>query len=366
MNQKIFFLCFSTIFLSCSSDVNFQNLYPLASSTLNSSEVIRINEKERQVNLTIEKTKDSLLDILIVVDPSSSMQPHLQKLGKTLGALFTFIPDYDWQMAFITADHGDHENVLEDTSYYEDRWEDNATQFASFGSLMHLETSGRILRQKILNQNTEDYKSIFFDTLSHSPEINCSLPPFCQKYLEQPLRSLKSAMERTHLDNGSFFRPQADLISLIITNEDERSEDSKNATTAKDVVSTFDRLLKPKQKRFFAFNIIIMSETCLQEELKTVKKANIGNKIKELAELTGGFNISICKPNYQENLKSISKYIETIVEKSVEIEANIIPSSLKVRFLNGPPVPWRISGKQLIFEKKLRKSTQIQLHYQVF
>ena len=343
-------------------------------------------EYRREYTLTLKAKERKAVDILADLDSSGSMDHHLGKLGGRVSSLLDFISDYDWQMGFITADHGDHKitkkanrdiiSSLPD-SLPEDRWQDHVKDpKASFGKLMPLELAVQltskswkfqIFNQRILTPETSDYKNIFLSTVSHLPIKDCDKPPFCQRGLEQPLRSLKSAMERVTVDNGELFRPDTDFVSLIIANEEERAEDSGRATSAQDVVDTFNALLKPMGKRFFAFNILILDEECREQEedrggSKTLT-ASIGVEIAKLADLTGGKNISICAEDYGPALKKISEIIEVLVEQSVDIEEPFVPESLKVEFLNGEDIPWKLSGNRIIFEREPPKDTEIQVSY---
>ena len=318
----------------------------------------------REEFFEIENDTKYPLDILIVVDSSSSMNGHLESLGKSLSDILSVISDYDWQIAFTTVDHGDHEQVLQKLSS-EEEWQDHASDlFPRFGNLMFLEKNGRISNKKILTQNTDFFEKVFYDTLSHFPERDCTLPPFCHKYLEQPLRSLKSALERSNLDSESFFRSNADFVSIIVTNEDERDEDASRATSAEEVVQAFNQLFN-SSKKFLSFGIIVNDENCLNQELQKSQKAKQATRIAKLAQLTGGENLSICDENYSPNLQRISSVIKSHTERSVFLKELPFVDSVEVEVLQGSPAPWVLFGKRLVFKGKLEEGTQVHVQYQV-
>ena len=340
--------------------------------------------KEKELVFTLKPEEKRKLDILFVLDTSESMDHHLQKLGSRLLFLLESISDYDWQIGFITADHGDHaiaegKNKNKISSFLEDKWEDHiASSKFAFGKLMPLELEPvqltdqswefNVLDQKILNSKTPNYKNIFFHTVSHYPNKKCNFPPFCQKPMEQPLRSLKSAIERVNLDNKNLFRPGADFVSLIISNEKERLEDTSRATSAQEVVDVFNFLLKPMEKRFFAFNILVLDKDCQKSEherggRKALTASLALNNIGKLADLTGGENISICKEDYGPELQKISQVIEIFVEQSLDIPEAFDPSSLQVEFLSGEPVPWELVGNRLIFKEKVKQTKELKVSY---
>ena len=334
----------------------------------------------REQIITLKSPEQKVVDILVVVDASGSMSPYLKELGRRLSSLLAYIENYDWQMAFITVNHHpffSHQNangtLRADFLINQDGWQEHVDKPAAFGKFMPLEgESGELLisgdtgeAQNILTPQTPGYHNVFFHTVSHSPFEDCKKPPFCiEHYLEEPLRALKSSIERVEYDNKAFFRPGADLVSLTIINEDERSgKDHKRATSAKEVVETFNTYLKPLGKRFFAFNILVKDESCVEKSRERNIIAKVGEIVGKLADETGGFNISICDEDYSEGLQDISKAIETFVEQSVDIEEPFILETLRVEFLNSDPIPWKLVDKRLIFERGPLEDIQIKISY---
>ena len=400
----LFLLCGLVLIFSCQSEVHFASLKSSAQQKSKSKPPVMEEKPEppvveaepepppveekpklKEYEVTLKAKQKRKLDLLLVLDTSASMDHHLEKLGGRVFSLLDSISDYDWQIAFITADHGDHEltqkeNKEKVSSFAEDKWEDHIKdpQF-SFGKLLPLEAEPvqlagekswrfNILDQKILKPETPNYKNIFLNTVSHFPEKLCEQPPFCQKPMEQPLRSLKSAMERINLDNTELFRPEADFVSLIISNERERLEDTRRATSAEEVIDTFNRLLKPLEKRFFAFNILVLDKECQKSEKERggakALTASLGlENIGRLADLTGGENISICLEDYAQALQKISRVIEVFVEQSIDIEDDFAPETLQLEFLNSEPLSWELAGHRLIFKEEPSKDIQIKISY---
>ena len=350
--------------LACQEHISFQSLHSKSPELEEQkSEALPAGFEEKY--FTLKKPDKPRLDILIVIDSSESMQVHLKQLGNSLSSLLKFLPEYAWRIGIITSDHGDHKKISQHQGFYEDKWRDHpqAGQ-GSFGRLMPLEIQGRVSKKTFLDETVQDYSQVFFHSLSHYPDHNCDLPPFCQKYLEQPLRALKSAIERYTFDNTHFFRPHADLVSLIITNEDERMEDSRNATQAQEVIQAFNKYLKPLDKKFFAFGILIDSPSCLREELKKSERAAQAEIVKQLAEKTGGFNSSLCQKNQDHVLEKISKMTKVVSENSLDIGISPKPASLTVEFLEGASIPYKLVGSKLIFEANTQEETRIRVTYQ--
>ena len=359
-------ICFLFLFLvSCGGGDYFQGLHSERESSLSSFPDSQ-ELKEKSGNLEREEfllnNERALVDFLFVADATESMLPHLSELGHSFSDLFFFIPDYDWQLSITSVDHGDHN---EPKGMQQD-WRDYMfAEYGRFGNLMNFEDERGSLNTKILSPKISDYENVFFHTLSHKDSIDCARPPHCSPPLEQPLRSLKSSLERANFNNSAFFRPTADLVVLYIGNEGERLEDQKRATKPLDVLQTFQDVFGHLDKKLLVFNILVKDEDCLQEERKLSPSASIGYSLMELADRTGGENISICKQDYGKELRKISKHIKSNLQNSILLKKKPVLESLVVEF-SGKPLDWELSGQTIVFDKKdlSSESIEVQVFYE--
>jgi hypothetical protein len=301
------------------------------------------------------------LEILFILDVSDSMNDNLKKTGKNMEALLSYIHDKDWQMAFTTADHGDHDKKSSE------RWENYRGSLPRFGKLMKLEKEGRVLNQFVLDQNTSGYNQVFKDTLTRGPV--CNLPPYCQGNNEQPLRALKAAINRYQTDpqNKKFFKPGVDTMALIITDEDERRNDVQNATKAEEVMATYDRVFAHQRKRLFGFSVSIQDEQCYNSErgFLQLTGAAYGHIVGRLAELTGGRNVSLCTESYGSAFTDISKITRSLVQSLVLQKIFYIPETVKVSlFPPQPHVSWKLYGRKIVFSEDIQEGTKIAVSYQ--
>ena len=331
---KIFFsILFLFCFISC------ENTYFISGE---SSTPDSIFEREEFI---VNKDK-SLVDILIVADSSPSMHHHLTSLGSSLSALLTIIYDYDWQIGITSAYHGRLEDSNDDWRRPESLSKASVER-GYFGALMNLEGRSGLLEEKILTPLMPNYRDIFLLTLS---DHSCLRPPYCHKGFEQPLRSLKSAIERVHLDNDSFFRPEADFVSLIITNEEERFEDQDNSTKAIEVIESFNLHFSNLKKKFVAFNILVTENNCRMEEIRNGNVASIAYSVSELAERTGGANLSICHSDYSQLLREISQHIKEFFEASFVLKKRPVPGTLVVELNGKESWNWQLYGQNLVLD----------------
>ena len=313
-----------------------------------------------------EISSRSNLEILLVVDASDSMDDNLKETGKNLGALLSYIKDKNWRIAFITADHGDHN--INDQVVSSEQWADYEGELPRFGKLMNLEKDGEILSQFILNHDMEEYEQIFKDTITRKDSSECKLPPYCHGVNEQPLRSLKAAISRyqKNSEHKRFFQPNTDTVVLIITDEDERRPDSRNATTAEQVIQRYNRIFAGQKKRLFGFSISIQDEECYNDERGWISSsgADYGRIISRLAELTGGRNISLCSEDYGKELEDISKITRSLVQSLTLQKIFYIPNTVKVSLSpNQPNISWKLYGRKLVFSGDIKPGTQIKVSY---
>ena len=309
------------------------------------------------------------LEILIVVDASDSMDDNLKETGENMKGLLSHIQDKNWRIAFITADHGDHSMELDSRKHTSERWESYQGKFPRFGKLMNLENSGEVLNQFILKRDTPEYERIFKDTLTRENASDCSLPPYCHGINEQPLRSLKAAISRYRVNSSrqkKFFKPNTDTVVLIITDEDERRTDSRRATTAEEVIQTYNKVFAGQKKRLFGFSISIQDKKCYDDEkgLFSISGADYGRIVSRLAELTGGRNISLCAEDYGEALAGASKLTRSLVQSITLQKLFYIPNTVRVSlFPNQDHISWKLYGRKLVFSGDIKPGTQVKVSY---
>ena len=245
-------------------------------------------------------------------------------------------------------------------------WRDYEGSAPHFGHFMDLEYQGKKLNQKTLNVQTPDYVNVFKDTLTKTPNEDCSHAPYCQGSLEQPLRVLNSSLERMAEEEDSSsslsLRKSADFISFLVTDEDERVEEPDNATKAEEVVENFKTWFPGKS--FHSFALLIQDEECLNLQKKHSPNSVYGEKVSKLAELTHGKNISLCEENYGPSLQEISHLLRNLIESLKLDQEPLLPEEIKVEFVKGKNrTDWTIKGKKLVFNSALETGSEIKVSY---
>ena len=214
----------------------------------------------------------------------------------------------------------------------------------------------------------------FKDTItrnSYERQSPCQWPPYCQGDHEQPLRVLKSIIERSSAQaSSSFMRNEAVLMVFILTDETERAADPKNATTATDVMNTFKKTFSHyPDKRIIVYGISITNPSCLEQQ-NTVE-ANYSEQLSQLIDHTKGAAINICQSSYQSTFAEISKqlqrYVSQIPLKFKPIVTHNTPITVRVFNKDGiiMMVKWEknLDNGAISFAEILPPGTQVEISY---
>ena len=275
---------------------------------------VRPPEEPKTEEVVVTRTP-AKVDFIFIVDSSDSMFYFLRQVKSTFSGFIQALAPLDWKIMFTQADHGGHGFFLPDWASLK-------------GRAFQLEKDGEILRgKKYMTKNTEDYQRVFIDTLRLHESFDqyrhddgwgdndptekhpCDLPPGCQGWNEQPLKTLKASFTR----NRSFFRPGADVVAIVFSDSDEGElTKSKERVKAQDVVKSFQAEWGKEGKKLKAYGIIMIpgkDKQCVAEHAKRYLgwggEGLFGVELARMAELTGGINSSLCEDSYVPLAKQI-------------------------------------------------------------
>ena len=251
--------------------------------------------------------EDRPIDVLFVIDNSRSMNKERKNLSEKIDGFLQKVEGFDWQIGVISTEIENKEDL------------------------------GEILRGEVSEDN--DYKSgrlIFFDEdlyILHSGvkiqglfEETMQTIPVDDKGDEQAIYATVLAIERA-LDGqreGEFFRPDAHLSIVVLSDENENSDggyDNKGVLVDPDKIQytpsdflTFAKNFFGADKEILWHSIVIMSgdEECRQRTKEQRTAARYGRHYEELSRLTGGVIGSICSENYTNLLKDIGQTVKDL------------------------------------------------------
>jgi hypothetical protein len=246
--------------------------------------------KAKFLTQTILVKDDRKVDILVVIDNSGSMAYEQQSMGNRVKNMLTILRGLDYRIAVTTTDPRPT-STFKNVTYYGD------------GDLIPISGQGsKLWIDSDMNESTA--QQALSATLQR-PETGYGI--------EQAILATYRFIEKsTTLKNGAptipFFRDGAKFATLVISDEDESANTSKNdpENLLKLISSTFNN-----QKTFSWHSIITKpgDSTC-----RSTYGATYGERYKILTELTGGILGSVCEADYAAQVSGIATAIRDMVK----------------------------------------------------
>lgn len=275
------------------------------------------------------------VDVLFVVDNSTSMLTEQDKLGSRLSSFISSIKRLDWQIGITTTDV-------------------STGPFGVRGSLVPMKGTGL----KILNNKVPNYEAVFKSTVYRDEINNCGSN--CPSGDERPLEAVRLAIDKRDTDNAGFFRAGSDLVVIVLSDEDEGSN-GLNALPPSYLVGHFKNAFG-QDKRLTGFGILIRpgDGACANDQSPT---GNYGNYVSNFVALTGGVTGSICDSDYGDALESIGKRVRQVTS-TITLRNLPMPETITLRMDPvDPDLSWIIEGQTLRFNKTPKKGTRVDIVY---
>ena len=286
------------------------------------------------------------VDILIVNDNSFSMYAEQQKMAQRFGSFISSISDLDYHIGMTTTDAessgGSHQGELL-------KW---------FGT-----------ESPVITPATVNAADAFLNTVARKETLNCSggFGFGCPSGDEQPIKNVIQALEARETFNAGFFREAADLIVIILSDEDEASDGGSSATRGSVLVERFHSIYG-YSKNLRVHGIVVRPDDtqCLAAQRAQAGNdlgSQYGRHVAELAQLTGGTVGDICADDYSSQLANISRETRRLIT-SVELDHVPVADSVKVTFVPDDPIPFTVEGKTLIFSRPPAPGTKVDITFE--
>ena len=293
----------------------------------------------------ISKGPGGKVDILFVDDNSVSMDPEQAALGNKFSSFTASLSTADWQVGIITTDCS------------------NGSPFNFCGQLFDF--AGLPSNQYILTPLIPNFLDAFKNTIQRPETIDCRNAGLCPSGTEEGLKSTISAFNQRNTANAGFFRNDADLAVVYLSDEDERSNAPPAATTPSEVINAFNSIWGTTNKKFSAYGIIIQpgDSACLSaQQQQTGGQANYGTYVDQLASLTNGLTVSVCAADYSLTLKEIADNV-TRLSSALDLTNAPIAGTVTVNFTPAHSTRFTVSGKRIIFETPAPLGTLVEISY---
>lgn len=280
------------------------------------------------------------VDLLVVMDNSRSMAEEQEKMAERTQNLLNEIDTLDWRIGFTTTDVS--------TGTYGMR-----------GELLPLIGAAG----KVLAKGANDAHRVFGDTMKREETLTCPDTGVCPSGDEQPLAATLLAVQKRQGANRDFFRDGADVMVLVITDEDEKSNGAAGALTGAQLVSGVRQVLPEDQK--FIVSAIVVKPGDSSCHSQNAPDGNYGNVVAGAVSLTGGFLGSVCAVDYADQLKRIGQLVRKAAD-GFELAETPVDGTLTLRFEPAQPnTRWKLVGRKVIFTANPPPiGTSIRAHYQ--
>ena len=287
------------------------------------------------------------VDLLLIIDNSGSMKEDSLALAGKLSEFFTYLSDskIDWQMCLASTSLN-----TQGKSY---DWKGGA--------------SGKVLNKQTLNIQTVVTESVsyLFGLTGTSDERGIA----------------QSYKHLINLENKNCYRDGASFVSIIISDEDERSAGEVdysakvprpiNINTLSGPIEQIDRpefylsefKSRHPNKNIQSHSIVIPStdESCFAAQDK-FSKVSFGKFYEKLSGLTSGTTTSICEVNYSNNIKTIS---ESIKDLSQKIQLDCVPTESPIVKVDPADsvVSYTLTDNLISFNYPSNKSYSVSVSY---
>lgn len=272
------------------------------------------------------------VDILFVIDNSGSMAYEQKSMASRINKFLDVVKGLDWQIAITTTDA---RNVT-----------------LGDGRLVPLYgKSGQYILTSVMPD--ADARYTLGMTLQR-PETGGSA--------EQGILTAYRAVERSMAavgGNANFIRPDAQLAVVLISDEDESANTTKNdpATFVKFIQSSFNG-----QKAFSYHSVITRpgDTTC-----KSTQGYSYGYRYEQISKLTGGVIGDVCAVDYAAQVQGIAEGVRKTL-KSITLACEpVINSSMGLMVMKDGQVynaTRQIQGMNVVFDEMLPAGSY-EVHY---
>lgn len=336
-----------SFFIGCSSDPEFRELL---------AEEPRLNESFQILD---QSSEEKMVDLLVVVDNSTSMLKDQEKLSREFLNFVNAISDADYRVGVITTDTDSR---------------GNESRPGFHGNLDIVSATGL----RYITKQDSNPSDLFAELINRKETKVCEdsgrVSGKCPSFDERPLYAIKKAIDKRNTVNRGFFRKGADLGVIIISDEDETDFKKGGFYSATELLSHFRNEFE-ESKKINAFSIAIPDDDldCLNKQAKETnggigKAARPGVRTGELSDLTGGFKANICSENYGEAIQLISEYVKrNLIPLTVDVPDTIRLETVRLKITTPDGKDFKagytLNGKTLRIFPSPPEGSKVELTY---
>lgn len=296
-------------------------------------------------------------DVLIVDDNSDSMQPEQANMASRFSTFLNKIRQLDWRVGIVTTDMNGtgptQDGNLLPFNIPNDSPEDSPeTRYYLTKTTCNGSACGNGTPATELN-------TVFGNTVRR-PEVGSG-----------DERGIYAAIRAIEKRDRGFFRDDARLAVIILSDEDERSDGGQRRPLEsgndypQDLIDTVNQTWSNKSVKVHSIIIKPGDQWCYEQQRgaplpnPATRPAYYGSTYKQLSQQTGGIIGTVCASDYGQQLQQMGQ-VEIDRVGSVTIACSPIPGTLEVT----APSSWHLSGNEVIFTPPLPAGTTVHFRYQ--
>ena len=302
-----------------------------------------------------QKAQAKAADLLIVVDNSDSMyMDHLNgRMAQQFRGIGSLIEGLDLHIGVTTTD----------TRYL---------QVAGWGGSLDRMNNQNYLRA----DQVAESENLLLSKIHREETLGCrhSRGPLpCGSNNEQALGAAARAIHHRTGANQGFFRDEAELILLFISDENEGMDEQSHQLISAELLLDLVQAELGTQKQVRALGLIIQPDdhTCLRQQRRQElfgQAAEFGTQIQRLADLTGGWTMSLCERNALVGLSPLFDRLKAPVatETSYLLSKPVAnQEALQVTVTPAQDFSWELfENRRLVFHQPPLPGSQIEVLYQ--
>lgn len=256
------------------------------------------------------------LDVIVVIDNSPSMAEEQQKMADRFSTFISTLSNIDWQIGIITTD------AREGSKAYQG------------GKLLPFEG---LTNTFAIKSTTPNVNTVFGKTVKRK-EWGSST--------EEGIHSLLKSLTRP--TNQFFFREHSHVASIIVSDEDERSNGTKLKTEnqPENLVSAFAAKFGTKNT-YSNHSIVLKADAASTKDCPQVGDYSAGETYMKLSRLTGGVIGNLCDKDYGQILKGIAENIRDRTYSALLTCVPDGPVNVKVTPAPATPIVSTVNGTSL-------------------
>lgn len=298
------------------------------------------------------------VDILFVVDNSTSMNQDQENIGTQFSSFISHLSEANYRVGFINTDS---------TSI----GPDFEAQEGFYGKLVSVGPAG----EKYIAPYHSNKEEMFLKAITEQSPSSCEYT--FSECNEEPMWSSLLALHKKDSENAGFFREGAELVIVILSDEDEQSIGGPTALQPGDFLLEVKRIMKLNERQLTVITVAIppTDQACLDEQRNesiSGRGGNPGGLIFQAAELSGGFGVSLCQADFGTEFKKVSEFLKgRLLYKTIELEqppADRSKIEVIVELLSGEKVPyaWVLNEKTLTLIPAPPSGSKIEVKYNKF